>query len=109
MTNPLLVLDVHLEVADHDDPAVGPDALFSAAELGGLHVALYDVDAVLLVEGDTGDLVEANDIVLADESRWPVALFTNMRATVALPPEMRWAYGETCWKRYQSRMASGGA
>ena len=38
-----------------------------AAELAGLHVALHDVDAVLLVEGDAGDLVEADDVVLADQ------------------------------------------
>ena len=63
----LLVLDVDVEVADHDDAAVGADALLAAAELAGLHVALHDVDAVLLVEGDAGDLVEADHVVLADQ------------------------------------------
>ncbi len=46
-----LVVDVDVEVADHDDAAVGADALLAAAELAGLHVALEDVDAVLAVEG----------------------------------------------------------
>ena len=65
----LLVLDVDVEVADHDDAAVGADALRAAAELARLHVALHDVDAVLLVEGDAGDLVEADDVVLARRGR----------------------------------------
>ena len=64
---PLLLLDVDVEVADHDDAAVGADALLAAAELAGLHVALEDVDAFLLVERDAGDLVEADDVVLGDE------------------------------------------
>ena len=34
----------------------------------GLHVPLHDVHAVLLVEGDAGDLVEADHVVLADQS-----------------------------------------
>ena len=63
-----LRLDVDVEVADHDDAALGADALLAAAELAGLHVALEDVDALLLVEGDAGDLVEADHVVLGDES-----------------------------------------
>ena len=59
--------NIDVEVADHHDRAIGPDALLAAAELPGLHVALHDVDAVLLVEGDAGDLVEADDVVLADQ------------------------------------------
>jgi hypothetical protein len=39
-----------------------------AAELTGLHVALHDVHAVLLVEGHAGDLVEADHVVLADQT-----------------------------------------
>ena len=100
MTDPLLVLDIDVEVADHDDAAVGADALRPRLELAGLHVALHDVDAVLLIEGDAGDLVEADDVVLADQPRWPFAMLTNIRATVALPPEIRCAYGETCWNRW---------
>ena len=72
MADPLLVLHVHLEVAHHDDAAVGPDALLAPAELAGLHVALHDVHAVLLVEGHAGDLVEAHHVVLADQS--PLAI-----------------------------------
>ena len=48
--------------------AVGADALLAAAELAGLHVALHDVHAVLLVEGDAGHLVEADHVVLADQA-----------------------------------------
>ena len=51
--------------------AVCPDGLTAAGELAGLHVALHDVDAVLLVEGDAGDLVEADDVVLGDEAALP--------------------------------------
>ena len=29
--------------------------------------------------------------------RWPLAMFTNILATVALPPESRCEYGEICW------------
>ena len=68
MTDAQLVSHVDVEVADHDDPALGADRLAAAAELAGLHVALEDVDAVLLVEGDAGDLVEADHVVLGDEA-----------------------------------------
>ncbi len=68
MPDPLLVLHVDVKVADHDDTAIGANALLAAAELGRLHVALHDVDAVFLVKGDAGDFVEAHDVVLAHES-----------------------------------------
>ena len=55
-------------------PPYGPDAFLAPAELAGLHVALHDVDAVLLVEGDAGDLVEADHIVLADQSALAVGI-----------------------------------
>ena len=51
MADTLLMLDIHVEVADQHDGAVGADALLAARELARLHVALHDVDAVLLVEG----------------------------------------------------------
>ena len=34
----------------------------------GLHVALHDLHAVLLVERDAADLVEADHVVLADQA-----------------------------------------
>ena len=49
-------------------PPERADALLAAAELPGLHVALEDVDAVLLVEVDAADLVEADHVVLRDEA-----------------------------------------
>ena len=64
----LLLLDVDVEVADHDDPALAADALLAAAEFAGGHVALHDVHAILLVEGDTGYFVEADHVVLADQT-----------------------------------------
>ena len=68
VTDPLLVLHVHVEVAHHHDAAVGPDALLAPAELSRLHVPLHDVDAVLLVEGNAGHLVEADHVVEADQT-----------------------------------------
>ena len=91
VANPLLLLDVHVEVADHHDATLGANVLLAATELARGHVALHDVHAVLLIEGDAGDLVEADHVVLANRPRWPLALFTNILATVALPPEIRWA------------------
>ena len=69
---PLLVLYVHIEISHHDDAAVGADAFPAAREFAGLHVAFHDVDAVLLVEGDAGDLIKTNDVVLANKSALPV-------------------------------------
>jgi hypothetical protein len=68
VSNPLLALHIGVEVADHLDAAIGPDALPSTTELARLHVPLHDVDAVLVVEGDARHLVEAHDIVLGDET-----------------------------------------
>ena len=68
MRDALLLLDIHIEVADHDEAAVSADLVLAAAELAGRHVALHDVHAVLLIEGDAGHLVEAHDVVLADKA-----------------------------------------
>ena len=67
MADTQLGLDVDLEVANHHDAALGPDRPAASAELSGLHVALEDVDAFLLVEGDTGYLIETDDVVLGDQ------------------------------------------
>ena len=68
VADPLLLVHVHIEVANHHDAAIGPDIFLAAAELSAGHVALHDVDAVLLVEGDARYLVEADDVVLADQA-----------------------------------------
>ena len=68
MANALLVFDIHLEVAHHDHAAEPSNALLAAAELPGLHIPLHDVDPVFLIKGDSGDLVEADHIVLAYEA-----------------------------------------
>src|SRR5437879_5154565 len=68
MPNPLLVLHVDVKVSDHHNTAISTNTLLAAAELGGLHVALHNVDAIFLVKGDAGDFVEAHDVVLAHKS-----------------------------------------
>jgi hypothetical protein len=65
----LLMLDIHIKVAHQDNGAVGTDAFLAAGELAALHVALHDVDAILLVEGHAGHFVEAHHVVLADQAR----------------------------------------
>ena len=71
MADPLLVGDIHVEVPDQHDRTVTTDGLTAPGELTRLHVALHDVDAVLLVEGDAGDFIEADDVVLRDEAALP--------------------------------------
>ena len=51
-TYTLLLLNIDVEVPNHHDAAISPDAVFAPTELARCHVALHDVDAVLLVEGD---------------------------------------------------------
>ena len=50
--------------------------MFSLPRLNcaGGHVALHDVDAVLLIEGNAGDLVEADHVVLADQTALPAGV-----------------------------------
>ena len=71
MPDALLVLDIDLEIADQHNRAFGADALAAPRELAALHVALHDVDAILLIEGDAGDFVETDDIILADQAALP--------------------------------------
>jgi hypothetical protein len=63
----LLVFHIHLEVTDQNDAAVCPEALLTPAEFARFHIALHDIHAVLLVEGDTRHLVAADHVVLANE------------------------------------------
>ena len=74
VTNLLLLLYIDVEISDHDDAALGADALFAAAELARSHVALHDIDAVLLVEGNPGNLIEADDVILADQAALPARI-----------------------------------
>ena len=71
MTTAKLVGNVYLEIADHNDSTIGPDALLASTELTRLHVTLENVDAFLRVEGDARHLVEADDVVLCDEPTAP--------------------------------------
>ncbi len=50
MADALLLLHIDIEVAHHHDPALSADALLAAVELAGDHIALEDVNAVLLFE-----------------------------------------------------------
>lgn len=60
MADALLMGHVHVEVADHVEAAESANALLAPAELPGFHIALHDIDPVLLVEADPRDLVEAH-------------------------------------------------
>src|SRR6266446_6564356 len=68
MANLLLLFDIYVEIANHDDATLSADVFFAAAELARGHIAFHDVDAVLLVEGDAGDFVKTYDIILADQT-----------------------------------------
>src|SRR4051794_12465644 len=65
-------MHIYIEIAHEDDAALRADALAPTGELTALHVALHDVHAVLLIEGHARDLIEANDVVLADQTALPV-------------------------------------
>lgn len=71
MSNPLLLLDVHIEIADHHEAAVGANVFFAAAELSRRHVALHDVYAVFFIERDTRYLVKADHVVLTYQPPLP--------------------------------------
>ena len=62
----LLVLDINVKVADQNKASISANAFFSTAKFTGLHVALHDIDAIFLIEGDARNFVKADDIVLAN-------------------------------------------
>src|SRR5690349_11267707 len=68
MAHTLLLLDIDIEIADHHNPALSPDILFRAAKLARGHITLHDVDAVLLIKGNSGDFVETDNVILTDET-----------------------------------------
>ncbi len=63
----LLMLNIDIEIADQNDAAIGADALLATAEFPGLHESLHDVYTILLIKGDTGNLIKTDYIVLADQ------------------------------------------
>src|SRR5918996_316585 len=65
MRDALLLLNINIEVSDHDKAPISADLVLPTAELTGGHVALHDVHTVLLIEGDAGHLIEAHNVVLA--------------------------------------------
>ena len=66
MSDSLLLRDINIEVADHDDPAIGTNAFLAAAELTRSHISFHDVDPVFLIERHSGDFIETHHIVKAD-------------------------------------------
>ena len=77
MTDPLLVLDIDIKIANEYNAAIRPNAFTPPAEFAGLHVTLHNVDAILLIKGDAGDLVKADDIILADEAAFACAIINK--------------------------------
>ena len=71
VTSPQLSGYVDLEVAQESHSAFGTYALPAARELAACHVALHDVDAITVLEPDSGDLVERNHVVLGHQSALP--------------------------------------
>jgi hypothetical protein len=71
MADALRLIEVHVEIADQDDAAFGPDGILAPRELARGHVAFHNVHPVLRIEGHAGDLIEANHVVLADETALP--------------------------------------
>ena len=70
----MLVRDIHIEVANHHDASITTNAFHAPAELSGFHVALHYVDPVLLIERNSGNFVEADNIVLAYKTALPIAV-----------------------------------
>src|SRR5712692_313056 len=68
VTNALLVFYVNFKVSDHNDTTTGSNAFSPSAELTRLHVAFHDIDPILLIEGYAGYLVEADYIVLTNQT-----------------------------------------
>src|ERR1035441_5986574 len=69
--DPLLMLDIDVEIPDQHNAAIGPDAFLASAKFAGLHVAFHNVDTVLLVEGDARDLVETDNVILTNKAALP--------------------------------------
>ncbi len=74
MSDTLLLFNVNVEVSYHYNSALSSNALPPTAELPGGHVSFHDVDPVLLVEGHSRNLIEADDVVLADQTTLPVGV-----------------------------------
>ncbi|MPN16347.1 hypothetical protein SDC9_163686 [bioreactor metagenome] len=72
MSNSLLLLNINIEVAHHDNGTICPDAFLAPAELSRLHITLEYVHSILLVERHPGHLIKANNIVLANQTTLPV-------------------------------------
>src|ERR1051325_149916 len=65
MSDSLLLLDINIEVSKHHNTSFGSDVFLATAELTRRHVTFHNVYAVFLIKGNTGYLIETDDIVLA--------------------------------------------
>src|SRR5438445_396366 len=70
----LLVFNVNFEVSHHNYAATRPNALSAPAELTGLHIAFHDVNPILLIEGYPGYLIEAHNVILANQAPLSIAV-----------------------------------
>ena len=70
----LLVFDLDIEVAHHDDSSLGPNTLFATGKLARLHVTLKDVDTILLVKRDARYLIETDDVVLTYQATLSICI-----------------------------------
>ena len=69
--NPLLVFDINVKITHEHQATVRAYTFAAPAKLARLHVPLHDVDAILLIEGDAGDFIKADDIVLGNQAALP--------------------------------------
>ena len=63
-----------MQLLQQSASSLGADVFLGAAKLSGGHVTLHDVHTVLLIEGDAGDFIEADDIVLAYQAALSVCV-----------------------------------
>ena len=68
MPDALLMLHVHIEVADEHDGTVRANTLLASGELTALHVPLHDVHAVLGIEGHARHFIKTHHVVLTHQT-----------------------------------------
>jgi hypothetical protein len=87
MTHALLVLHVHVKIAEQGDAALGADTLAPTGELARFHEPLHMLTPSFWSK-DTPDTSSKQTTSYWQTSpRCPVVMLTNIRATVAFPPE----------------------
>src|SRR6266849_3541076 len=74
VTNTLLVFYINFEVPNHNQTATCSNTFSASAELTGLHITFHDIDPILLIEGYPRYLIEAHNIILANQAPLPIAI-----------------------------------